>query len=147
MSLGIDTDAILAGAALIFERYLKAELYLQGHNNKGDLIDSIKYNIGGVTLDVFALYYLHILNDGVKPENVSFAQFPHLVKYFKSKGDSDKTARAKAGATINTWKKTGMPTAGKKKLGAIDKAYKASEKEIERYIDKQVLMKLDQLLN
>lgn len=146
MDLRIDISNILRLAGNVFLQYLKAELVVQGHNNTGKLLESLMWNIEGEKVDVLGLFYAKILNDGVPKENVSFAQAYYLAEYFKTKGYSEAEAKSFAFATINKWKKTGMPTQGKRKLHAIDKAIRKSQstidKLIERELDKQITAKL-----
>lgn len=146
MDFKLVIEPILQQAGNIFLQYLKAELVLQGHNNTGKLLESLVWNIDGDTVDVVGLFYAKILDKGFGPEKASFKQAPFLIKYFKTKGKSDEVAKAMAFATINKWKKTGMPTQGKSKLAAISKAIKKSEKQIDAFITKELSKKISVLL-
>lgn len=112
----MDIKSLLQKCDDIIANELKSELKEQGHHNTGNLESKIDGDItsngNDGTLIGTAPYYALILHHGYGPERATWKSFPSLIEYFMSKGKSEKEAKGIAAATIQTWKRTGMPTPG-----------------------------------
>lgn len=112
----MDITALLNKCDTIIEDELKKELKAQGHYNTGKLESSLDSDIKTTGADGHLIgtgpYYAMILHHGYGPEKATWKSFPALIDYFKSKGKSEKESKAIAAATIMSWMKSGMPTAG-----------------------------------
>lgn len=135
-------DAILK-ASKIYEAELKNQLQIQGHRNTGKLENSIEYSVqvfDSMVKSVFSMNdYGIILDPGVKPNRIPFKRgsgaktskyIDGLIKYFRSKGHSEKKSKAFAFATATIQKREGMPTKASsrfssngKRTGFIDDTY------------------------
>ena len=83
----------------------------RGHRNKGTGFDSFRMAIEGNAVVCYMLDYMLIVDKGFDKSKASFKQFPFVVRYFESKGLSEKEAKNAAGATINKWiSEQGMST-------------------------------------
>lgn len=142
---------------------LHRELRAQGHYNTGALEHSISGRMqkisGGYQITGHALYYGFILDQGVKPDRIPFdftgnggkSQYiTGLIKYWKSKGLSDKEAKSAAFATAIKHKKEGMPTKGSRgnsSTGFRTEFIEIVEKAVSLRVDNMIMNGLDRIID
>lgn len=130
--------SIYRGAGQIFARLLREELTIQGHRLTGALEQSISVKQQGNILAIFALSYAEQLDQGIKPEQISFKMIPGLINFFKLRGFDDIRAKRAAVNTIKVWMKEGMSTQASKRFSQSGKR--------QGFID-ETQLKLDQYLS
>jgi|GEM_PF-2097496 len=138
------------GAERFINLVIQKEIIAQGHHNSGALEDSLsstsrrkgKQDI----MEGFAIYYARYVNDGLPASSASFKQVPFLIRYFESKGyplysSSGPSATGLAFATVQKWKKEGMPTQASRRFSKtgsrtnfIESAFIGAETRIDEYM-------------
>lgn len=136
---------IYTGAERLINQVLRDEIIAQGHHLTGALEDSLSSIISkeGNTevMQGLALYYSQFVEHGFPARSASMKQFPFVYRYFLARGYADKDAKWIAAATINKWRKEGMPTedskgysvTGERKLYVQEAVVKA-EPKIDEYM-------------
>lgn len=112
----------------IKDRYIQS-VEEQGHRNTGKLIDTaeaiVEVNNSIIEGKLRLLDYFQYLERRLAPGEVPFSpgsgrgsnkMIDALIEYFKSKGKSEKEAKAASFATVNTWKKEGRPSNASKRF-------------------------------
>lgn len=98
----------------LFKRLLRKELLEQGHDLSGRLSDSIDIKserVGdAIFISVFADYYAKYINEGIKPQDISWKMLPTVISYFAKRGLGEHQAKSAAILTIKKWMVEGMPT-------------------------------------
>lgn len=133
------------------ERLLQ-ELILQDHNAVGELAGSIKYDVDGNNLRVYAKKYALVVNQG--RSSGSYVPIAPITKWLIAKGiASPEQARRIAFAVSKSIQKRGTRVNynGKSKRGFIDKALNKAKVDISREYGKhfreQVQMKIKRLIS
>jgi hypothetical protein len=134
---------------------LSEELILQGHKNTGSLIKSFEGRLmaDGLGVEIWGGKYAHYLDKGVKWQRKNKRPpVKPLIEYFKQKGVADPESAAYA--TINSWKKGGMPTANSfkysrtgKRKGFIKEALRRNNKNIDKEMFSDATRKMNKKIS
>lgn len=139
------------------------ELKAQGHNNTGKLINNIdlfiytkKSDIAGA---IMMLDYARYMETGVSAEKIPYQRgsgkktskyINALIKYFRTKGLSEKESKRASFATARNHKKGGMPTRASfkhskngRRKGFVSFTLKANEEKVHKLITKGLYIEID----
>jgi hypothetical protein len=136
---------IYQSAERLINQVLRKEMIDQGHHLTGAMEDSLSIKISRSdkvdTMEGFAAYYAHFVNEGVAAASASFKQVPFLIEYFKKRWLPENEATSAAFATVKTWMKEGMPTQASKRFSQtgsrtnmVDNAFVGAQPVIDGFI-------------
>jgi hypothetical protein len=104
---------IAEGLMSIFQQSIKRKAILRGHSDRGDMVNSIVYELSEagdtVTATMYGNNYSVYVNYGVAAGRVKYP-IKVMIDYLKRKGLPEKEATSAAWATRAIHKKEGMPT-------------------------------------
>lgn len=127
---------VLYQAQIIINNSIKREHSAQGHNLTGLSESSLHgeqvRNGSQYVMRGLAVMYMKTLNEGLKPNQISFKVYPNLVNYFLLRGFTEPDAKRIAGATIAKWKQEGMSTEASKRFSSTGERQGFIERGIEK---------------
>jgi hypothetical protein len=123
---------------------LRAEIKAQGHEDTGELVRSIRYEIkhtgNSLSATIFAAEQMDYVNRKLRFRGVSRAQITALTAWWKRKGKNEKQAKSAAWATAKAHEKQGMPTRGSyafsknnRRIGALQNSVDQGIKDFDLY--------------
>lgn len=118
---------------------LRNEIKAQGHEDTGELVKSIRYEMkrtgNKISATIFAAEQIDYINRKLRFRGVSRAQVDALTKWWKRKGKNDKEAKSAAWATAKAHEKQGMPTRGSYAFSKNNRRIGALQNSIDQSLD------------
>jgi len=142
-----DIKPILENVMQLMQTRFQVSLKAQGHVNRGNLSDSIKYTVEvsdllGIGKMEIADYGIYV-NVGVKAERINYP-IQVMIDWWQDRGLSEREATSAAWATRAVHKREGMPTRASarfsdtgERLGFVEAAVEQSLEEIGALIENQ----------
>lgn len=135
-------------AGVVINNLIREEFEKQGHTLTGAYSRSLDSKISKTSLIGYGEAYGKIINEGIKPEDVSERMMPGLINYFKLRGYNDNAAAKFAVLTFHRWKKEGVSTVASNRFSKTGERHHFIEKALNNpIIDKHMILGIDKMVD